>query len=189
MSAASLISGVNVVFVVFCFWAQVCRDQSSFISLTLLTLFLCSILVVFLMVLSFSCLAICNVMWLSSVKCLLKCLHACHSTLIACVHFSIHPGLDRGLSLAIGVESSTALVRVLIILTVTVSIWSSGRTKGTSGRSWSTLWKISLFIFLKRRLVGSSSCSSWYPNTVSIGRWSEPLSSSLLTPVWQVVIY
>ena len=46
------------------------------------------------------------------------------------------------------------------------------------------LWKISLFIFLKRRLVGSSSCSSWYPNTVSIRRWSEPLLSSLLTPVW-----
>ena len=122
MSAVSLISGVNIVLVVFHFQAQACRDQSPFISLTSLTLFLCFVLVAFLMVLSFSYFAICNVMWLSSVRCLLKCLYACHSALIACVHFSIHPGLDCGLSLVIGIESSMALVRVLIILTITMLI-------------------------------------------------------------------
>jgi len=61
MSAASLIFGVNVVLIVFRFRAQACRDQSPFISLTSLTLFLYSILVTFLIVLSFSRLAICNV--------------------------------------------------------------------------------------------------------------------------------
>jgi hypothetical protein len=114
-------------------------------------------------------------MWFSLVGCLLNCLRTRRSALITCVHSSVHPSLDRGLSLAISVESSTALVRVSIILIIVISIWSYDRTRGTSGRSWSTLWKISLFIFLKSRLVGSSSRPSRYPNTVSTGRWSEPL--------------
>jgi len=82
---ASLISGVNVVLMMFRFRAQACRDQSPFISLTSLTLFLCSILVAFLIALSFSRLAICSVMWFSSIGCLLKCLRARRSALIACV--------------------------------------------------------------------------------------------------------
>jgi len=64
---ASLISGVNVVLVIFLFLAQACRDHSPFMSLASLTLSVfrsCSLLIA----LVFSLLAICNVVWFSSVE-------------------------------------------------------------------------------------------------------------------------
>ena len=91
-------------------------------SLTSLTLFLYSILVTFLIALSFSYLTIYSIIWFSLVKHLLKCLYICRSVLIAYIYLSIYPSLDCGLSLATSIESSTALVRVSIILTVTILI-------------------------------------------------------------------
>ena len=91
-------------------------------SLTSLTLFLYSILVAFLIALSFSCLTIYSIIQFSLVKYLLKCLRARYSVLITYIYLSIYPSLDRGLSLATSIESSTALVRVSIILIVTILI-------------------------------------------------------------------
>ena len=153
-------------------------------SLTSLTLFLYSILVAFLIALSFSCLTIYSIIQFSLVKYLLKCLYTRCSVLITYIYLSVHPSLDYGLSLATSMESSIALVRVSIILTVTILIWSYNRARGTSRRSLSTLQKISLFIFLKSCLVSSSCYSSQNLNTISTGRQLEPLSSSLLIPIW-----
>jgi len=67
----SLISSIKVVLVIFLLLAQVCRDHNPFMSLTLLTLSLCSVLVAFLIALVFSLLAICSVVWFSSIRSLL----------------------------------------------------------------------------------------------------------------------
>jgi hypothetical protein len=91
-------------------------------SLTSLTLFLYFILVAFLIALSFSYLTIYNIMWFSLVRHLLKCLRVYYSALITYIYLSIYPSLDYRLSLATSVESSTALVRVSIILIVTILI-------------------------------------------------------------------
>ena len=152
-------------------------------SLTLLTLFLYSILVTFLIALSFSHLAIYSIIQFSLVKHLLKYLRIHRSVLITYIYLSVYPSLDRGLSLATSIESSTALVRVSIILTVTILIQSYNRARGTSRRSLSTLQKISLFIFLKSYLVSSSFYSSQNLNTISTRRQLEPLLSSLLIPI------
>ena len=131
----------------FYFQAQAYRDQSPFISLTSLTLFLYSILVTFLITLSFFCLTNCSIIQFSLVRYLLQYLYTYYSALITYIYSSIYPSLDYGLSLATSVESSTALVRVLIILIITVLIQSYSRTRGTSRRSQSMLQKISLLSF------------------------------------------